>query len=489
MNKTDKGKPIIIINKAGKGAPKLARNLDQQKLATLEAYLKKHYHIRLCEITGNLFARQKGASATEWKQQKGDCPDILRDIRANLEYATQRGSSSSWTAQYLQQTIIAEENHIKYNPYKEYLAKLKSKVSNKEDAMEGIRKVFDLLVLSDPSEHERAFTYFLKWGVGVVKSIKEPGYMNKQVLTIRSTSEGIGKTSFLHGIIPRAFRIQQLHDIDGKNKDSYLALAKYPIGLLDEIDLFLSRPQNRAQFKAFIAQKEVNLRRPYDKNETEAGRIMSFVATCNNLEFIGQVTGRSRFAVISIGAIKNDDYCTEHNITNIMPAEQIDVDKLWGSFLALYGYGYECDYTREEKQANMEANKRYEYVDELTDLVRDKLQVGEKSQKEALFMRPLQVKEYLEEQCQHQKSMIAITSTKLGRVLNSEGFEKTKRRENGAIVWGYWVIKRDAVHTSFGSPEASGQQASRPSNSETQQQELTWKSKDGFVKYTTTKQK
>ena len=199
-------------------------------------------------------------------------------------------------------------------------------------------------------EQLRWVTNFKKALVRTVKCALNPSYFNKQCLTLHSTDQNVGKTSFLRTLVPPQLKNYYYEGAIGSDKDSQTVLTKNFIILIDEL-ANLSRLDINV-LKAIMSKLTVNIRLPYAKNFKEFPRRASFFATTNRADFLTD-NENVRWVIFSVESI-NKGY------GNIFTDEYtIDINKIWCEAYRLYLSGYQCELNKSDLATNEDNNVLY----------------------------------------------------------------------------------------------------------------------------------
>lgn len=418
-----------------KGSPPPTNKVNSSNLSKLEAlenYLKKRFITKQCELTGFIYYKFAENPEMDWKIL-ARVETMLYEVRKNVKYNTSRGLSGDYCKQYLLELLFSDAFSFVFNPIKAYFEALEW---TKKTTCPFVKFV-DLLDLEEDNPTERLFVInsIKKWAISAVRSVYEPGYVNKQIFILRSTGENKGKTSFLANLVPKALENNYtlFTSIEGRDKDATIALATNFMGLFEEINDMLSTKPNRSNFKAFVSYPFINVRRPYGRHAERSPRLASFVGTCNDFEFLGDSVGLSRFIIINTKALKNQHY-KEDNPSYLGPlAEDFDMNEFWAKAYFLYKSGETGAFSAEEMRTIMARNQMHKFVNPAEAVLLNNFKQSSRDCGEFLTTTAI-LKEL-----QSDESFAPISSQKMGRILNSAGFVKSKKSVNGASIYGYWV--------------------------------------------------
>ncbi|WP_374414894.1 VapE domain-containing protein [Novosphingobium colocasiae] len=204
---------------------------------------------------------------------------------------------------------IADENQ--YNPVAEWIH---SKPWDGEDRLPAF---FNTVTTDEGFPESLKHTLMHKWARSAVAAAVLPsGFRSRGVLVLQG-EQGIGKSSFCRNLIPpsplRDEVIKLDHHMEAGNKDSQLGAITHWIVEFGEVEGSLKKDISR--LKGFTTNDKDKIRRPYARAETEYQRRTVFLATVNQIDYLIDPTGNSRWWTLPCVAI---DY--EHNV---------DMQQLW----------------------------------------------------------------------------------------------------------------------------------------------------------------
>ncbi len=133
------------------------------------------------------------------------------------------------------------------------------------------------------------------------------GFHSRGILTLQGP-QGCGKTSWVRSLVPDDILKETViltgHHLDPANRDSFTTAIKHWIVEIGELDS--SFKKDIARLKGFVTQGTDKVRRPYAKTDSEYQRRTVFCATVNEVNFLIDKTGNSRFWVIPVVSIDYD---------------------------------------------------------------------------------------------------------------------------------------------------------------------------------------
>ena len=207
--------------------------------------------------------------------------------------------------------LIAERD--KYSPVAEYL----QDCLYVWDGQSRIERLFNCLVLDDstPQDSEFLLMLFKRWLISCVVMAFNDGTKAAQGIFILKGAQGLGKTRWLHYLLPNPSWGKEGVSMDPTKKDDLLKALSYWIVELGEVNASI-RQEKLDQLKAFTTESTDALRVPYGRAVEARPRTTVFYATVNNDSFLRDETGERRYWVIAI-----KDICLD---------QSLDMRQLWG---------------------------------------------------------------------------------------------------------------------------------------------------------------
>ena len=284
-------------NVVGHGGP-LKSSLNLETIMThdpaLKGKIRYNEFSKMIEFDGEPIRDQVETNLLLWIAKKYD-----------LEMPTKRVSEVL--------AVVADKHPI--HPVREWLEQL---------AWDGTERVSSLLCEyfgADDTPLVREMS--LKWAVGCVARIYQPGCKLDTVLVIQGPQGARKSTAFRKLTGNDAWFSDTL--VDFRNKDAYQQLQGVWIYELAELDNV--KRSDIGAIKAFLSAQVDKYRPSYGRHVQTYPRSTAFVGSTNDLEFLpADPTGSRRFWPVKIGAIE---------------IERIDQDRdqLWAEAVALYKSG------------------------------------------------------------------------------------------------------------------------------------------------------
>lgn len=154
--------------------------------------------------------------------------------------------------------------------------------------------------------------------LSMLERVYEPGCA-ADVAFVLHGGQGVRKTSFFRAIPPNDLSIAEVSVIPdaAKEKDALIAAHEAPIVLLDEIDKLRSKDDQSA-LKAFLSGRRDTWRSPYGKVNATHARSFVPAATTNKEEFLIDLTGNRRYAVLTVEGVIPAEFLTREWMDSLL---------------------------------------------------------------------------------------------------------------------------------------------------------------------------
>ena len=206
--------------------------------------------------------------------------------RAKKEQVLEKGSPKTEIMEF-----VHSEDVPVHNPIGDYLAKLP-----KWDGQNHIGLLFSRLP-GITSEQQGFLATWLRSAVAHWLQM-DTLHGNECVPTLIGT-QGCGKTTFFHRLLPTELRQYYLDHLNLSNKfDKEMALTNNLLVNLDELDAI--KQSQHAALKQTLSKSKVNGRPIYGCAQEDRPRFASFVATTNNPHPLTDPTGSRRYICLQI---------------------------------------------------------------------------------------------------------------------------------------------------------------------------------------------
>lgn len=213
--------------------------------------------------------------------------------------------------------VVAEQKKV--HPIRDWLTGLKW------DRKKRVEDLFIRLAGAEDSKYTRAVT--LKWMVGLVARVFEPGCMFRMMLILEGPQD-IRKSTALRTLAVRDEWFLET-SIELGSKDSYQALRGKWIVEFGELDS-LSRSEV-SKVKQHISERVSSYRPSYGRRFIDFPRQCGFAGSTNDSQYLKDETGATRFYPIAVPPGKSID----------IEALRDEVEQLWAEAVTRYRAGEE----------------------------------------------------------------------------------------------------------------------------------------------------
>lgn len=210
--------------------------------------------------------------------------------------------------------------------------------ANKERKPEGtFEQWLDCLELKNESIDKSVVLLFLKkWYVGMIAQSLDGEFPNEWFLTLISTEQGIGKTTFLRTYtLPKQLHAYRKEHSLSFDDDFKVIMSQSLLVIDDEMDGRTYEADKT--FKNILSNKELTMRRKYDRRISTLKRRCSFAGSGNNLFVVREQRNRR---IIPL-EIKKVDY---------EKLKQVDLTDLFMEAYWLFESGFKYSYQREDME-------------------------------------------------------------------------------------------------------------------------------------------
>ena len=211
-----------------------------------------------------------------------------------------------------------------YHPFRDYLDAQKHR--RLDPMFPYFEKVLATLDFDEHGEESRMF--MRRWLISIVAAVRGHGGAGmKGVLTLTG-KQGVGKTSWFRNLVPEGMFVEGVV-LDVHNKDTIIKATNYLVCELGELDATFKR--DIPALKAFISNREDEVRHPYAAKTSKAPRRTVFCASVNQPRFLVDQTGNSRFWPVSVSRC---DFKTlaEMQRSGAMAAFWHEIDEMYSAY-------------------------------------------------------------------------------------------------------------------------------------------------------------
>ena len=161
--------------------------------------------------------------------------------------------------------------------------------------------------------------------MALVASGLEESVVNHCVLILQG-GQGIGKTTFLLGLIPPALgEYVYSGTLNPADKDTMIHLSETLLINLDELETLTKYKEGA--LKEIITKSEIRIRRPYGRFSEKLIRRASLCGSVNDGAVLQDPTGSRRFLI--------------HSVKSIQYNHRVDMDQVFSQALHLYTSGFQ----------------------------------------------------------------------------------------------------------------------------------------------------
>tara|TARA_R110000782_G_scaffold268615_5_gene365289 strand:- start:10 stop:1458 length:1449 start_codon:yes stop_codon:yes gene_type:complete len=218
---------------------------------------------------------------------------------AALAYITSLVALNGINTSNLSAYLLAIANTNQFNPAADWVN------SKPWDGKDRLHDLYDTITVDEDWFHYFKPILLYKWLLSLVAAALMPfGFKARGVLVFQGP-QSIGKTTWFYHLIDdpllRESLIKQDHHLDASNKDSLLTALSHWFVEIGELDS--SFRKDVARLKGFITSDKDKIRQPYAKTASEYQRRTVFCATVNQVNFLVDSTGNTRWWVIPVTKI------------------------------------------------------------------------------------------------------------------------------------------------------------------------------------------
>ena len=330
--------------------------------------------------------------------------------------------------------VISEPKYVnRYNPIAEYFDSIRGTYKGEShiDLLIShlLPRVWDIEKTSEM--HNRRYKYIKKWLISCVAQWLH-GKPNDVALGFIHRDERIGKTFLTEFIVPPMLKeYYRMASKDERKFDIEDAFTRFAVVNFDEMQGITSH--NLETFKKLIRQKEVVVKRGYERIAMPRSRIACCMFTTNNNEERGGFmidSGDSRWCCIELESIDREY------------SKRVDIDQLWAeALLLLEESDFEYAFTNEDTSEFARYNVRYKFRSKAMKYIglyvspAENEDEGEKLNATMILQRLVRDKRILRE------DLHRITYLDIGKAMHALGYQQISFRKSGIQhpIYGYHV--------------------------------------------------
>ncbi len=189
-----------------------------------------------------------------------------------------------------------------YNPITDFFKKLPT-----WDGKDYFEILKESIKLDEDEKPEFFFSMLKKHIIRTIKCALIDKYINRMVFVMYGPQE-VGKSMFFRWLAPAELYNEE--SVNPNDKDSILALARYIMINMDELDSL--NKKDVAKLKAFISRGEITKRVAYGRHDEHFARIASFVGSTNKADILADEKN-TRWIILKILNFDWEKYTKEIN--------------------------------------------------------------------------------------------------------------------------------------------------------------------------------
>lgn len=259
--------------------------------------------------------------------------------------------------------VIAEQNS--YSPVQDYLKACHNVYQ--DNGANPIHDMFSAFHLDETKAQDSDFCelLFRHWLIGCARIAFNQGHDAMQGVLILQGPQGIGKSRFLHYLLPCDEWGATGLKLDPTQKDDIVRVIGLWIAELGEFGETLKKERLDA-LKQYITQENDLIRKPYARTMERTPRTTAFYGTVNDVQFLKDSTGERRYWVIALRDI---------DLEALSDFKEKRLIELWGYVMHIAFDVKERHYLTYEERQKLEINNRvFKKVTEEERLLLDSLE-------------------------------------------------------------------------------------------------------------------
>jgi hypothetical protein len=312
--------------------------------------------------------------------------------------------------------IIKSDYIIKFNPIEEFI-----EMNIHRNPSGTFDKWLDCIVLKNKHVKKESVLHFLKkWYVGMIAQALGGKFSNEYFLTLLSTNQGIGKTTFLREyVLPKELLTYRKEHPLSTDDDFKVIMSQALLVVDDEMD---GRSYEMEKtFKSILSTSELTMRRKYDRRISTIKRRCSFAGSGNHLQIVREVGNRR---VIPLEVEKFD-----YDLLS-----QMDLTDLFMEAYHLYIGGFQYSYQKSDQQILKELDDDYVLKSDV-DMVLDECVQLPQFEGDSVPISNLDLVSTLLRTYPYFAKRINVPT--IGKLMAERGFDSKKRGQNKAT---YYII-------------------------------------------------
>ncbi|MCQ2267274.1 MAG: DUF5906 domain-containing protein [Bacteroidaceae bacterium] len=370
---------------------------SSENILLIEQYLQESFELRYNVLSKKIEVRERKEGAEFRPLTEKMANSIVRRIKLDLEDVTSVNQNV--------QEFLNSEDICQYDPIRDWLGTLPQ--------WDGQNRMAELFGRIPGISSEQIYWCSIWIRSAVAHWLGMDMLHGNECVPTLIGSQGCGKSTFCHRLLPPHLRVYYLDHFNLANKnDKEMALTNNLLVNLDELDQI--RPSQQAQLKQALSKVKVSGRPIYGKEQQERVRYASFVATTNNPHPLQDPTGSRRYLCISIP----DGKLIDNEST-------IDYEQLYAQLMAEVKEK-KCRYwfTNEETLQIQQANAQYQQEQDIESMLEACFRLPEEGE-EPKVLSAKAIMDVLEKQFPLLKRSHA-TTIHVGMKLKTQGYKNVK---------------------------------------------------------------
>ena len=310
--------------------------------------------------------------------------------------------------------IIKSDYITKFNPIEKFISE------NMDRNPEGtFDKWLDCIVLKNKVVKKQSVLHFLKkWYVGMIAQALGGKFSNEYFLTLLSTSQGIGKTTFLREyVLPKELLTYRKEHPLSTDDDFKVIMSQSILIVDDEMD---GRSYEMEKtFKSILSTSELTMRRKYDRRISTIKRRCSFAGSGNHLQIVREAQNR-RVIPLEVEKFHYDKL------------NELDLTDLFMEAYHMYMDGFQYSYQQSDQQILKELDDDYVLKSDV-DMVLDECVLLPYHETDIVGISNLDLVTTLLHKYPYFAKRINVPT--IGKLLAERGFESKKRGQNKATYY------------------------------------------------------
>ena len=223
------------------------------------------------------------------------------------------------------------------------------------DGIDRLQQFMNTIQLHASADPHTASIVIMAWMRTAVAAVLPDydGQVEAQGVLVIQGAQGIGKTRWIRSLAPGGTQwIRSGATLDPHNKDSVLAIIRYWVAELGELDGTF-RKSDVAALKAFVTAESDTIRAPYARTDERVSRRTVMTATVNAPDYLVDDTGNRRWWTVAVERMTPLD-------------ADFPLQQLWAQIAADVRAGGRWWLTSDEQELLEMGNQRHMVADTLT---------------------------------------------------------------------------------------------------------------------------